>query len=115
HNLLNIIDGLLEENTSRWNQEAAQTDLRSKDYEGAKADFDNRRRRSLMDNDEKRFNDYEYYLMLFEQHKLSMNIYEKLDIVLQDFRKQIVDVTAGYYIKLSRVMETLINTFKENR
>lgn len=115
HNLLNIIDGLLEENVSRWNQEAAQTDLRSRDYEGAKADFDNRRRRSLMDNDAKRFNDYEYYLMLFEQHKLLMHIYEKLDIVLKSFRKQIVDVTASYYIKLSRVMETLINTFKENR
>lgn len=115
HNLLNIIDGLLEENTSRWNQEAAQTDLRSRDYEGAKADFDNRRRRSFMDNDEKRFNDYEYYLMLFEQHKLSMNVYEKLDKVLREFRKQIVDITASYYIKLSRVMETLINSFKENR
>lgn len=45
HNLLNIVDGLIADNNSRWNQEAAQTDLRQGDYDNAKADFDNRRRR----------------------------------------------------------------------
>lgn len=115
HNLLNIIDGLLEENGARWSQEAAQTDLRTREYEEAKSNFDNRRRRNLMDNDQKRFNDYEYYMMLLEQHKLTMRVYDKLDSVLKEFRKQVIDVTATYYIKLARVMETLINTFKENR
>ncbi len=115
HNLLNIIDGLIQENTSRWNQEAAQNDLRTRDYEGAKSDFENRTRRKFADNDEKRFNDYEYYLMILQQHFLAVSVYEKLNRLLRDFRKQISDASAGYYIKLSRVMETLINTFKENR
>lgn len=115
HNLLNIIDGLLAENTSRWNQEAAQTPLRSADYENAKFDFDNRRGRTLFDSDQKRFNDYEYYLCVFEQHKLSMACYQSLNEVLVTFRKQLEDVTGAYYIKLSRVVETLINTFKDNR
>lgn len=115
HNLLNIIDGLIEENTSRWNQEAAQTSIRREDYDRAKDDFDNRRKRNLFDNDAKRFGDYEYYLMLFEQHKLAMSCYDKMNQVLVVFRKQLEEVTASYYIKLNRVVDTLINTFKENR
>ena len=115
HNLLNVIDGLLEENNSRWNQEAAQDHLRVEDYERARTDFENRRRRDLFDNDQKRFNDYEYDLMLLEQHKLEMSCYQELDSVLKTLRKQLEDVTASYYIKLSRVMETLIQSFKENR
>lgn len=115
HNLLNIIDGLIEENSSRWNQEAAQNSLRRQDYDKAKDDFDNRRKRNLFDNDAKRFGDYEYYMMLFEQHKLAMSCYDKLNQVLDKFRKQLEEVTASYYIKLNRVVDTLINTFKENR
>ena len=115
HNLLNVIDGLIEENNGRWDQEAAQSSLRQEDYERAKSDFDNRRKRSLRDKDAKRFGDYEYYLMLVEQHKLAMSCYEKLDQVLAVFRKQLEELTASYYIKLSRVVDTLVNTFKENR
>ena len=115
HNLLNIIDGLIEENNSRWNQEALQASLRQEDYDRAKSDFENRRKRSLFDTDAKRFGDYEYYLMLLEQHNLAMGCYEKLDQVLAVFRKQLEEITASYYIKLSRVVDTLVNTFKENR
>lgn len=115
HNFLNIIDGLIEENVSRWNQEAAQSDLRGRDFDRAKSDFDLHRRRTIFDNEEKRFNDYEFYLMLMEQHKLTMHIYDKLNNVLREFRNQVVEITAAYYIKLNRVMDTLINTFTENK
>ena len=115
HNLLNIIDGLIEENRLRWEQEALQAELREADYDNAKSDFDNRRKRSLFDTDAKRFADYEFYLMALEQHKLYINIFRKLDEVLRRFRVQLVDITASYYIKLARVMETLINTFADNK
>ena len=115
HNLLNVIAGLIAENNSRWDQEAAQTSLRQEDYDRAKSDFDNRRKRSMFDTDAKRFGDYEYYLMLLEQHNLAMSCYEKLDQVLTVFRKQLKALTASYYIKLSCVVDTLVNTFKENR
>lgn len=114
NNLLNIIDGLIEENSARWNEEAAQSKLRNDNYTKAKADFEHRHRRSLLDSDEKRFSDYEKYLMILEQHELTMNVYIKLDNILREFRKQIVEFTASYYIRLNRVMETLIQTFKEN-
>ena len=115
HNLLNVIDGLIAENNSRWDQEAAQTSLRQEDYDRAKSDFDNCRKRSLFDTDAKRFSDYEYYLMLLEQHNLAMSCYEKLDQVLTVFRKQLEEQTAAYYFKLNHVCDTLVNTFKENR
>lgn len=115
HNLLNKIDGLIEENKNHWDQEEAQRDLRIHDYEGARSDFEKRRKRKLFDSDKKRFNDYEFYLRLFENHRLMVGIYEKLDDVLTKLRRQIEDSTYGYYIKLYRVMETLINSFKENR
>ena len=114
HNLLNVIDGLIQENSSRWDQETAQTSLRQEDYDRAKSDFDNRRKRSLFDTDAKRFGDYEYYLMLLQQHRLAIGCYEKLDQVLNVFRKQLEERTAAYYFKLNHVCETLVNTFKEN-
>ena len=115
HNLLNVIDGLIQENNSRWEQEAAQTSLRREDYDRAKSDFDNCRKRSLFDTDAKRFGDYEYYLMLLQQHRLAIGCYEKLDQVLNVFRKQLEERTAAYYFKLNHICETLVNTFKENR
>ena len=116
HNLLNLIDRLLQENHARWKQEAAQTDLRTRDYDDAKSDFDNRRKRKLMgDSDAKRFNDYEYYLMLLEQHKLARIVYDQMDTVLITLRRQVEDINDGYYAKLARVMDNLIETFRENR
>jgi hypothetical protein len=53
--------------------------------------------------------------MLLEQHKLALYVYEKLEKVLQDFRKQLVEITASYYIRLARVTSTLIASFRENR
>lgn len=115
HNLLNIIDGLLEENSNRLTQEAAQDKLRHDDYERSRSDFEKRRRRDLFDNDQKRFNDYEYDLMLVQQHDLAMGCYQEMDNVLRLLRKQLEEAAVSYYVRLSRVMDTLIQTFKENR
>lgn len=115
HNFLNIIDGLIMENNARRNLEDLQTELRESYYEGAKSDFDNCRRRTLMDTDTKRFADYEFYLKALEQHKLHMYILSKLDDLLRQFRAQLTEITASYYVKLVRVMETLLNTFAENK
>lgn len=115
HNFLNTIDGIIKENTERWNQEAYQASDRNRDYENAMVDFRNHRSRGLFDSEQKRIRDYQWYIMLLEQHKLNMQIYEEFDNVLRTFRKQVEDIAASYYKKLSRVMITLINTFKENR
>lgn len=115
HNFLNLIDGLIRENQERADQEAGQSDLRQNDYENAKLDFERRKRINLPGADQKRFESYEYYLLVLSQHNLSMEVYERLDMVLREFREQVVEITASYYIKMKRVMDTLIETFKENR
>lgn len=53
--------------------------------------------------------------MLLEQHKLNLYVFAKMDYVLRELHNQILDVTASYYIKLQRIMDTLINTFSENK
>ena len=115
HNLLNVIAGLICENQVKWSQEKAQEALRLKDYVNAKSDFEKKRKRSLFDNNAKRFEDYEFYLLLLELNKLSVAVYEALDEVLRELIGQIEDVTASYYAKLNRVMETLITTFEHNK
>lgn len=115
HNLLNVIAGLIKENQVKWDQQKAQETLRLKDYENAKSDFDKKRKRSLLDNDAKRFEAYEFYLLLLEQHKLSVAVYEAMDKALRELKGQIENVTASYYVKLNRVMETLITTFEHNK
>ena len=116
HNLLNLIDGLIEENNSRWNQEAAQTELRNRDYENTKADFEAHCESAFAGlTAPKCFRAYEWYLTCLEQHKLAMKVYDQMNVTLLTLRKQVTDISGSYYAKFSRVMENLIDTFKENR
>lgn len=113
YNLLNMIDGLLKENAARMSQEAVQTDLRMRDYENAKAKFENAK--GIFANNKANFRDYEFYLGLLEQHKLSMEIYQQMETMLKTFRQQVEEAAGSYYVKLARVMNNLLETFRENR
>lgn len=115
NNFLNIIDKLLSENTQRLTEEAAQSQIRKGDYEVTKSDFENRRSRKMFDTDKARFNEYEYFLMMHEQHKITLEVYKSLESVLTTFKNQVRELTASYYIKLAKVTDTLIQTFKENK
>ncbi len=112
---LNIIDGLIAENEARYSQEAAQSTLRLNDYEGAKSDFENRTRRSLFDSNQHRYESYKYYLLLHQQHTLVMSDYELMRDLLNTFKQQVMDIDADYYMKLARVTENLMETFRDNR
>lgn len=105
HNLLNVIDGLIETNTNRWNQEKFQD--RYGEYEMARDDF---RRRP----NKRRYETYEWRLEILEKQKRSLAIYEQLDKILKLLRTQVEKVTAGYYLVLQRVVGNLLDTFKAN-
>ena len=113
NNLLNIIDGLIDENKSRWDQEAFQN--RYKEYEYARNCFHNKVSNGLFDSNKKRFEEYRYRLEVLMQHQFWLSVFEKLDEVLNTFRKQVSDAADSYYVKLARVTRNLIETFKENR
>lgn len=115
HNLLNIIDGIIRENNEKWTQESAQSKLRKEDYENAKTDFENRTKRRLRDSDARRFDDYEHYLRLLEEHKRALAIYDKMDQVLTVLKEQINEKINTYYLKINTVVQNLIDTFKENK
>ena len=106
HNLLNLIDGLLETNKVRWDQERAQD--RYKEYESARKEF-------IRKPNKRRFEEFEWRIRVLQSHKRSISLYEQMERILIKLRKQIEDCTAGYYIILARVMENLIQTFEENQ
>ena len=115
HNLVNFIDGLIETNDLRLSQaESARSSTRA-NYEGARADFLNRSKRGMLDSDKKRFLDYENATRNEVDSQLTVDIYKQLGDVLVQLRKQVIEITNGYYVKLKRVMENLIETFKLNR
>ena len=116
HNLLNLIDGLIRENYARWGQEKQQTQRRNDDCGNAKADFEASCIGALAGlKAPKRFQAYEWSLMCLEQHKLAMIVYDEMNTVLTALRRQVEDINGSYYAKLSRVMNDLIDTFRENR
>lgn len=106
HNLLNIVDGLIETNHTRWNDEKGQD--RFGECEEVRDDFKRK-------PNKKRFAEYEWGIEILEKQKRSLYLYEQMDRILVKFRKQIEDCTASYYIVLTRVMDNLISTFKENK
>ena len=113
HNLLNVVDGLIAENKSRWDQEGDQSDLRQRDYDDARRDFEAKAGRPF--GNERRFGTYKWYLVARVQHRLLMETYEIMDRTLRTLRKQAEEASAGYYLKLARVTQNLIETFRANR
>lgn len=115
NNFLNIIDGLTALNTTRYKDEAAQTEKRERDCKHSQDAFEEKCSRAVFNNAKKEFGEYENCRMLLEQHRLLMEIYEVLDEVFICFRKQVADAESAYYAKFARVMDTLVQTFRENR
>ena len=113
HNLINVIDSLIQENTSRWDQEASMSSLRTENCGRAKADFENRRRRGILDSNAKRFADYEYYLMLLETHKLALICYARMDGILTQLRTQ-VEKLAEHYCRFHNMVDTFFHTCEKN-
>ena len=108
HSIQNIIDGIIEVNDGRWQQEAAQEELRINEYDAALADFN--RRPNI-----RRFEEYECELLLLEQHKLAMSNYSQMNGLLRKLKSQLEALADNYYLRLSRVMDSLSRTFKENK
>lgn len=105
HNLLNVIDGLIETNNARWNQEKVQN--RYGEYEFARDAF---RRKP----NKKTYAEYEWRIECLEKQKRELTLYDQMDRILKKFRQQVETVTAGYYLVLQRVVSNLLETFSAN-
>ena len=108
HNVFNILDGIIEINSDRWKQEVSQEDFKVTTCDMALAEFKKRPSR-------KRFEEYEHWLKIRMQHDLAISNYQQVDDLLRKLKKQLKTLVESYYLKLNRVMSTLIRTFDENK
>ncbi|MBR0283473.1 MAG: hypothetical protein IJQ81_18080 [Oscillibacter sp.] len=112
-NFLNIVQGLIDINEEKLNFAASNIDQKEEEFLTAKADFENRINSPF--GNARRFGTFEDFLQAREDFRLEVEVYNHLKKILTKFREQISEWASGYYIRLSRVTETLINTFEENR
>lgn len=115
NNMLNLIDGLIEQNKRMLTQEISAKEQAADGYHEARDIFFSRIRRGMFDKDVKRYADFEGATLYLIQLMQSVEIYEKLGALLEKFRKQVSEAATGYYLKLSRVTGNLLDTFRENR
>ncbi|MBR3569738.1 MAG: hypothetical protein IKN96_02900 [Oscillibacter sp.] len=113
HNLIALIDGWIRQNDERYEAACRNTQERQQNYDNARMNFEGRSR-GLFGN-RARFEAYEYYLSAHEQHELELAACQQLKRVLLDFREQIMEAASAYYVRLSRVMGNLTDTFEDNR
>ena len=110
HNLTEIIDGLIEQNKKRKDEEAGQTGIRREDAENARYDFDN----AGFLTKKKKFESYDYYLAEYVRNEQRLETYDRIGEVLETLRKQVQEKTRTYYLVFRRVTEVLLNTFIQN-
>ena len=112
-NLITLIDGWIRLNDARYETACQETPERQRNYDNARMNFEGRTR-GLFGN-RGRFETYEYYLSAHEQHEIELETCQCLKRVLRDFREQVMDAASNYYVRLSRVMNNLTDTFEDNR
>ena len=114
YNLLNFIEGLIVRNDEYLSySQSIFIDTRMM-YDEAREKFLGRIKRGLLDNDRKRYTEYENATRNEMHAQLDVEIYSQLMQVLTKLREQILVVLDGYYRKLRRVMEQLFETFRLN-
>lgn len=111
HNLIEIIDGLIETNKTRKDEEAGQSGIRREDYENSKYDFEN----AGFLTKKKKFESYDYYLAELVRNEQRLEVYDYLGKALESLRKQLQEKTRTYYLVFRRVTDTLFNTFLQNK
>ena len=107
NNLQNIVHGLIANNNGNWEQEQAQSQLRSDEYDRAKIEYDHHKNLFLG----KAFDEYVFRTMCLEQHKYLLYCYEKMDNILKALLKQL-DALSLYFQRMSEVFNNLSKTFK---
>lgn len=113
HNLLNLIDGLLNQNTSLLEQAVYNREDIRRNYETSRGDFLSSG--GMFSGAKRKYDVYLSCVTAEVQSQLTIDVYKSMEEVLRTFRSQVAAVTGEYYIKLSRVTSNLIDTFAENR
>lgn len=115
HNLLNIIDGLIEENNKRLQNERAQfMDSPDSGFIGRRTAYN--QTKLAIDNkvNKRTYNNFVDAMYALEESNVNISRHEQMHAVLSELKSQLVNESNGYYQILARVMDNLIATFAEN-
>ena len=114
--LRDLSEALWKEYTASRKEDDAQAAELRRALDTAREDFETHHRRQgiLLDNDHRRFTDYEEAYRRLSRFEADRETWEDLGKLLSRFRAQASDL-AGLFGRLSRVTDTLLETFRENR
>ena len=112
-NFLKIIDNLEAINNERLNSAEVSIPDVDQIFQDARMDFETRINSPF--GNAKRFMLFEDSLLDRETLRLETEVYNHLKKILSIFRGQVLADASGFYARLNRVTDTLINTFEENR
>ena len=127
-NVLNLIAGLKAKNNTEYQNVEKDRTRRYEDYLETKRIFFNREKQGFLDNDRKRYTDFEdcvvAYVQLIEQvggvystspnAKPMIGVFEQINNVLTSLEKQIKERIKTYYAPLADVLSDLTATFEAN-
>ena len=113
-NLSNIISSLIVENEQKLLREQRQLEDLKACYEESEDIFLERSKRRMLDNDKKRFDDYETDMMNYASAKYSIEVYKRIANLLDTLQRQIREENDKFFAIFKRVMENLSSTFELN-
>ncbi len=109
-NLIRYVDGLIAQNTENKSAELRQEDIRKNDINNAEAAL----RNAGFLNGSKRTEEYKAALNNWYVHLYRLDVYNKLDEVLREWKRQLTELDDNFFAVLTTVLDTLICTFEEN-
>ncbi len=107
-NLLNVIDGLIRNNTERMTYEQNQSDRLWAEYHKT---LNAQKAKPNKANVQA----YENALLNLDMHEIELDVFKQLGILLNTLKQQIIKVSTNFYSILARVVANLSETFAQNK
>jgi len=109
-NLIHAVDGFIKKNDENLKHELRQSELRSDEYEEAKLKMDN----ANLLNEHSRITGYLNALNNLYVHHYRVELYQAMDMVLQEYKRQLQKLHQNLFRVLTSVLDTLRETFEIN-
>lgn len=110
-NLIHAVDGYLKKNEELLEHELRQSKLREDEYEDAKRKMEN----TNFLNKKTRMDSYLQALANLYVHHYQAELYKNMDMVLQEYKRQLRRLNQNLFRILLNVMNTLQETFEVNK
>lgn len=109
-NLVHAVNGFIVQNQTNLEAELRQSQRRGEEYEAALA----RMRSANFLNERRRMEDYLNALNNLYVHHYKVEMLEIMNVVLQDYKQQLIRLNNNYFHILTTVLDTLQKSFQAN-